>query len=234
MRAETAVESASGEEAAPESGRSRRGDLARVVKPAGRAVTQSGASAEVTLDGGHETIEIRDARRELLFSYTPETGRCVLSAPTGDLVLAAPNGSVDIASGGRVRVHAASGLELRGGASTAAPTLALSEGGTLLRAPSLTIAAERAEVAVGEGTYRGIHLEVVADRVRTVAGRLESIATSVVSRARRVVRRVDEVELLTAGRLRTLVAGAFTIKAHRAALDAEDDVKIQGKRIHLG
>ncbi len=182
-------------------------DSAPVSGP--RLVTPSGASANVEGD----RIEVRDVGGKLLFEYDAATGRGSLTMPTGDLALHAPQGNIDIVAGGTVRCRGEK-------VSFASKVMAFSS--------------ERADVLFAEANVRGVRLSATVDQVRMVADRMEQVAVNVLQRAKRVIRHVEGLEQVTAGRSRTIVEGAYSVKAARASVDAEDDVKIDGKRIHLG
>jgi len=73
-----------------------------------------------------------------------------------------------------------------------------------------------------------------AKKISFVAHRLETIATTVVSKAKNVYRTVEELTQLQTGRLRTLVKGSYHLKARDTFLKAEKDFKVDGDQIHLG
>jgi hypothetical protein len=45
---------------------------------------------------------------------------------------------------------------------------------------------------------------------------------------------VKDLAQQRAGRVRTLVDGSYHVKSRTTLLSAEEDVKVQGERIHLG
>lgn len=176
--------------------------------PSGRRIaSKDGSSAEIREADGRELIRISDSAGHLLFEYAPATGRAVLSVPVGNLVLAAPRGDVEIEAGGSVR---------------------------MVGKRDLTFSGERGSFAFGETTLSTLKLSATIESARAVFGRAETIATQIVQRAKRVFRRVEDVDELTAGRSRSIIAGTYSLKSERAVLHADDDVKIDGKRIHLG
>jgi hypothetical protein len=102
------------------------------------------------------------------------------------------------------------------------PMTLLAPGDLHLRAPRGTIALHAAEIDLNANETR------VQSRVLTIASRhLRESFESV----RRIVRGVLEID---AGDLRTTVREMFTVVARRFSALAEDDVKIDGKHIHLG
>lgn len=73
-----------------------------------------------------------------------------------------------------------------------------------------------------------------AQKISFVAHRLETLAETVVSRAKNVYQTIEELTQLQTGRLRMLVKGNCHLKARDAFLKAEQDFKVDGEQIHLG
>ena len=73
-----------------------------------------------------------------------------------------------------------------------------------------------------------------APTLRLTARRMEAVIETMVSKARNVFQRVEELTQVQTGRLRTLVKGAFLVKARNASMKAEKDFKVDGQKIHLG
>lgn len=153
-----------------------------------------------------ERIEVRDPKGRLLFEYDAATGRGSLTMPTGNLALRAPEGDIELIAGRKVAVLA----------------------------PEVSLASERTKLLFGEAEVRGIRVTAAVEQVFVVAERLEQVASSVFQRAKRVLRHVEDLEQLTAGRVRTLVEGAYSLKGEQASIQATDEVKIDGERVHLG
>lgn len=79
-----------------------------------------------------------------------------------------------------------------------------------------------------------VALELRSADVRVRADRFEVAARHAYERVIRSYRWVREAAQLSAGRVRTLVAGVSTLRARRIVEHAEEDVKIDGDQIHLG
>ena len=214
------------------------GVLGDEVVPASerRLTTRSGASTAVSADGERERIEVRDPAGRLVFEYRPDLGRGLLSVPTGDLALSAPQGNIDLVAGGAIRCRGAGGvaLEAGDGEPSARPSLALGQTEVRLGARTLKLVGERAEVLFAEASYRGVQLSAAVEQVKVVADRMETVAVHVLERLKRSFRRVEDLDELLAGRVRTRASGAYSVKGGHTSIEAEDDVKIDGKRIHLG
>ncbi len=196
-----------------------------------RMTTSSGASALV--DG--DRIEVRDPKGRLLFDYDAVTGRGSLTMPAGDLALHAPQGNIDIIAGGAVRCRGAEGVSIGAGEDKQGSSLlTIGKEKLAFAARAMSFSAERADMLFAEAKVHGVRLSATVEHAQMVFDRVETVAVSVVQRAKRVIRHVEGLEQLTAGRLRTLVSGAYSVKAQHASLEAEDDVKIDGKRVNLG
>ena len=70
--------------------------------------------------------------------------------------------------------------------------------------------------------------------IRLLAGRLETVARTVMSNAENVYQKVEKLAQLQAGRVRTLVRSSWHIKARDTILKAEKDYKVNAEKIHLG
>jgi hypothetical protein len=79
---------------------------------------------------------------------------------------------------------------------------------------------------------RGIDLR--SPRVEIRADRLEVVVQAIMERSLRCYRWVKQALQVTAGRVRTLVDGQATLQADRIVEHARKDVRIDGRRIHLG
>jgi hypothetical protein len=209
-----------------------------------RIATRCGASASVRSIGDADAIEIRDREGRLVFDYQPGSGRVIVSVPEGDLTLCAPRGNIDLVSAGSIRCHGVAGVSLEAGdlapaspalrAEEIRPSLVLEGGAAHLSARQLDLSGQRANLSFVDATYRGERLSATIDCAKVVLTRMESIAVHVLQRAKRVFRQVEDVDQLAAGRSRTIVDGDYSVKSGHASIQAEGDVKIDGKQVYLG
>ena len=218
----------------------QRIDPTNDADPVGRRLeTRQGTSAQVD----DHTVEVRTGRGCLLFRYDEVTGAAAIFAPDGDLSLCAPRGQVEIvaahgvrcASAGPVAIESATAVRLATRVDAGAPaTLELRERGVRLRSDRLTLAARRADLLLHEARYRGEELDVVMDRAHLVVDELSSTARQVICRARDVVERVERLRDTRVGRWRAVIDGALDVLAESTLIEAKDDVRIDGYKIHLG
>ncbi len=103
-------------------------------------------------------------------------------------------------------------------------------GPSVIRAAGdLRLLAPNGEILLQSGTMvaRAEEMSLSAERLAVTATRLTERFTSV----RRAVAQIFELD---AGELRARIGGTFSLLTKRLCATAEDDVKIDGKQIHLG
>jgi hypothetical protein len=164
----------------------------------------------------------------------PEAGDLELAAPAGNLALRA-EGSVTIAAGAvAVRSRSGIGLAVEAADGSARSVLALEGGTARLAAPTLDVAARHASLQAEDAHYAGRRLLAEVASLRLVAGRVETLAKTVVEKTRNLYRAVEELLETRAGRVRSLVDGTYHLKARDAVVRAERDVDVDGEKIRLG
>ncbi len=228
------------------------GDLAGELYVIGR-LSPAPAAARLPLPGGgHAAIETAEGlttlrvyspRDSLILEYDPAGERTRVTPEGGDLEIAAPVGNLALSAagevaieGGAVAVRSRSGIALavEDGAGAARSVLVL-EGGTVrLAAPALDIATRQASLKAEEARYTGRSLLAELASLRLVAGRVETLARTVVEKTFNLYRNVEELLETRAGRVRSLVAGTYHLKARDAVVRAERDVDLDGEKIRLG
>lgn len=101
---------------------------------------------------------------------------------------------------------------------------------TLLVPGDLTLAAPHGQIKIAAA--QGV--EIRGPKIKLRAGRLDLIANSLSQRFQRATQWVKETLQVRVGRLRTRVDSSLDVSAERIRQRAKDDVKIDGKTIHLG
>lgn len=198
-----------------------------------QVVTDTGAMARIVPDGQQgEQIEVQSPTGQTVFTYDGRSGSITITNATGDLKLLAPNGNIDLISGGRVRMQhqTPAGDQSPGRVQS----LALDQTGLDLAVRRMRLSAARGEWAVGRGIYRGQQFDANVDRARMVYGRLETVARVLWERIDEGCRQVRDLYQIKAGRLRTLVQGALHMKSKRTDILAQEAVRIDAEKIHLG
>ncbi|MBR9980139.1 MAG: DUF3540 domain-containing protein [Desulfatitalea sp.] len=103
-----------------------------------------------------------------------------------------------------------------------------------LATAELKVHAARADIGLEETTVAGRSLSAGFERIRTVAGSMDSFVRQCVQRMSscfRYVRDHDETQTASA---RQLVAGTLTVQTGNSVHMAEGHVKIDAEQIHLG
>ncbi|NOZ51721.1 MAG: DUF3540 domain-containing protein [Gammaproteobacteria bacterium] len=216
----------------------------KTVKKADRMVsTTCGALARVTQKNNEECLQVEDERGQLLFEYRPGQGTGVLSMPEGDLALHAPKGNIQLVSGksvvcssiGPMVFESASGIDLCVKTNKAKSTSVRLFNNTLgLSSERLGVQAQNANIQIEKANYYGKTINGTVEYAKWVYQKLENIVERLFERARNVYRHTEELHQTKAGRMRTLVDGDYHLKSEAIDVRAEETVKIDGKKIHLG
>ncbi len=160
---------------------------------------------------------------------------CLLAPAPGDEVLVIDDGarafilSVLTAGDDRARIVLPEACDLEGGeiSLTGRQTL-------ILKAPRVSLAG-----LLGEVQFKGLSVlsqwcDIRIRKIAAVAEVWDRVVGRLTERIRDSYRRIENTEQTTAGRIRTIVRGRFSLGAKNAALTAEEAVTVDGKKIHLG
>jgi hypothetical protein len=206
--------------------------------------TQTGNYAQVVKHEGSEKLQVRDKQDNLIFEYDAEQRRATLSVMDGDLCLNAPNGEIQLFSSagircsslGPVNIDSRSEVNVSVPCVTAAPEskLQLTAQAATLAAPTCHINAKQANLLAEHTKFEGESLTATLSRSRLVIERLETIAGRVLQRAKDVFYRVENLQHTQAKSIRTTASTDYYLKSKHADIQAKDDIKINGDKIHLG
>lgn len=168
----------------------------------------------------------------------------------GPTVIAHDGGSADLDENGHIRVRNSRGeivFEYDGSSdrSTVRPSGHLeidAERGMTLKSPSgirlqsrdLEIDSDHARLRMDTTKFEGKRVDFTVGLIRTFAGRLETVAKTVISKANGVYAQVTELSQLRAGRRRVLVDSTYELRSEKANLRSKRDFKIDGEQIELG
>lgn len=184
---------------------------AAVSEPAAPQRIDTPAGASASCDG--DVIVVRDPGGAIVVTYDAATGSATIAAPSGDLRLAAPKG--------RVVVEAGTDLEL-------------SAARTRLRSEELEVEAGRTRLRSAALELVSEVMEVSSSSVVVGAGRLQVSAERVFEKARDIYREVEGVIDTKAGRLRSVVRGAWQAKSGSTSIVSKEDTFLDGRRVLLG
>jgi hypothetical protein len=190
-------------------------------------VARDGARARRTAQGLR--IEGRDG--EVLCEYDASRG-CLVLRGEGGVVIDAGDGVLAL-RGAAVSLEGARSVSLRVTGEQPAE-VSLDHRGVTVAARALAVAALRAVATLEESSVTAGVMTVVGRALRQRVGVVETRAERVITRAKEVYTEADELAQTRAGRLRLHARETLQAVADRLLLRADDDVKVQGERVHLG
>lgn len=161
---------------------------------------------------------------------------CLVAPEPGDRVLIASLGSGPVVLAilartrpGPVTLQNAHGIALN------APALTLQATETLaLRAPDATVEAENLTLQTGTTNLISRTATILADTLRTLAGRLDQVATSLTTHAETRTAVVTAIDTLEARAVHTEVETTLTIQASAAIVMGDGDIRMDATRIAFG
>ena len=162
---------------------------------------------------------------------------CLVIPQAGDIVM--------LAREGRKRCHVLAVLD-RPGAQDAAIDIAgkldvraqgiafTTPGEASTTAARVAINTVEANVNAVSAKLGGQSAELSFRNIRSISDRIETIANHCTQRFQVSIRWITELEDVTAGQLMQKVKGLFASRSRQALITAEDDVKVDARRIHMG
>lgn len=202
-----------------------------------------GATVRIDRTTGQESLELYSGKDELMIEYQSPKGTVKVNAASGNIEFCATEGSIlfdsakDILIGGnrvvldaRTDVHV--GVKDPHGLS--GPALSMKTRKMHLTAPVLELTAQRAQLFLQETRVAGKKLLGCIGDVQLISRKIESVADTVMARAKNVYRTISELSQLKAGRQRTLVETTSHVKAGKTIMKSETDFKVKAEKIHLG
>jgi dUTPase len=209
-----------------------------------RVMSKNGAYAQTINERGKESIQVRDNLDNLVFEYDTEQQRATLTVAKGDLCLNALEGEIQLFSSngincrslGDVKLESQSEIILQVPSAAATPdsALQLTAQRASLSAQAFDIKAKQASLLAEHTKVEGESLIATLARSKLVIERLETVAQRIFQRAVNIFSRVENLQQTQAGKVRTLVSEDYYLKAQHTDIQAEQDVKINGDKIHLG
>ncbi len=222
-----------------------------VPESAPRSQPQSEGAREMALSNGlraespdGESLSVYAADGRMLFRHDGDSGQSRVQLPEGDVEFVAGSGSIDFVAAEKIRFTSRQAIELSSlaGIRLAAHD-AIEKATSLLNvtprkvdfdSDELGVKASKAELSIEEASFRGQRLEATVRQIKSVVKRSETLAETVIEKAKNTYRSVEALSQLSAGRVRTLVEGAYQLKSRDAFLKSDEDFKIDGEKIHLG
>jgi hypothetical protein len=195
-----------------------------------------GTRAAVEGEPGKQTLKVFSPKRELIFAYDEQNNRARVNMEAGDLEFVTRNGNITFATDREIMFHGrtigmtgAQGvcIGIMDGLNKLRSSLTLGRKSMQINSPAIGVHAQRGDLAVEEAKYTG-------KRLSSKVEYFESIAGSVIAKAKNLFQTVEELSQVKAGRMRRMVAETFHFKSKKAFVKAEEDYKIKADKIHLG
>lgn len=189
-------------------------DICRLGSPSG-AFTARRAASCLLQPGAGDTVLAADVEGSLWIL-------AVLVRGDSPAVLPLPADSTVKVAGGSLKLAVPEELMLAAGRQLSAV------------APEVSVQAAQASFALGALQLAAGLVEATVDRVKTLAGFLDTVAERVRLKAVSSHREVEDLEHLQAGQLYYSIKNVLNMRGKHAVMSAESEVRVDGERIHLG
>jgi len=123
---------------------------------------------------------------------------------------------------GRLRVVAQDGVDLASSKDIS------------LNSSSLKVYSSEGEMTIERLIFLGSLFHGQVEKIKLIANSFDSVVERLSQRIKRAYRFVEELDQLKAGSLNYLVKKALSLRGKYSLFTAEEDVKIDGERIHMG
>jgi len=196
--------------------------------------------AYATLSG--DAIQVFSNEKTLLFEYDAQCNCARITPSFGDLEVAS-QGNINFTAGQNIQFQGQH-LEMKGRhgmriglqntIGKLSNAITFSPGRIRLQSNELGVTAKRNIMQTEETRITSKRFKGVVEHAQIVGGTIETLANSVIEKAKNTYRSVEQLSQLTAGRMKTLVKTTIHTKSKQSFLHAEDDYKINADKIHLG
>jgi len=132
----------------------------------------------------------------------------------GDTELLSPNGNLQLA--GKQGVNVTSPSQIR------------------IVSTNLQVVAEQSECSISHLSYIGNFLEGKVALVKLMAGKMESIFDCLRQKVKRSYREVEDIDQLKAGKIDYNAERLMSLRGKYSVVTAKENIKIDGKMIHMG
>ena len=132
----------------------------------------------------------------------------------GDLTIALPEGALHLAAGKGIDAACAESIEAV--------------------APRIKLSGDQGEIYFNRLYYWGRLVQAVAERIKSTAQVVESAVGRLSQTVQTSYRTIKEAEHVKADSLYTTVRRLFSLRGKYTVITAKEDVKIDGRHIHMG
>ncbi|MCB2147255.1 MAG: DUF3540 domain-containing protein [Deltaproteobacteria bacterium] len=203
----------------------------------------NGAYARIDRSLADESLKLYSKENELLIDYHCGTGTVKVNVASGNLDFTTTNGSIAFHSakdihmdGDCVAVNARNDIRMgvRDPHGGSGPVMSMKARKMQLVSPVMELTAQRAQLFLQETQIAGKKLIGRIGNIQSISRKIESVADTVMTKAKNVYRTVSELSQLKAGRQRTLIEKTSHMKAQKTIMKSDQDFKIKAEKIHLG
>ncbi len=205
---------------------------------------KNGSGARVDRSSGNEILQVHSASGEIIFEYDADNNRTTLHIQKGDLDFMVPNGNINMVAGQNIRLFGQNTVDVASQNSVSLAThglfgephssFRLKQMQTDCKTGSLNISSRYGNMVTEESHFVSDRFHARFKLIRMAADKCETIAKTIIEKARNVFRRVEGTNEVKAGRQRTMINGTYHVKSKKAFLKSEEDYKIKADKIHLG
>jgi hypothetical protein len=204
-----------------------------------RIVLENGTHA--TRD--EDSLKVFSHKKELIFEYDKKTGKSTVNLETGDIDFISRKGNINFMAGKDILLNGKTvGITSRTGIvmgimdklGKLKSALTIKSDNMDLNSPEVSIEAEKGDIKINETTITAKKLAANIDNSKLTVNRMETIAQTIISKAKNIYNTVEQLSQLKTGRMRTIVENTFHLKSRKAMLKSEDDFKVRAEKIHLG
>jgi len=212
--------------------------------------TVAGTDAnKIVLEGGTHAVRDKDSvkifsrKRELLFEYDEKNGKSRINLESGDMEFITRNGNINFVAGKDIFLNGRSvGITSRIGIAMGITDsleklrsfVTIKKNKIQLNSQEFSVKSQKADLELGESNITGNKFSADFGTAQISVNRMETMAQTVISKAKNIYQTVEQLSQLKTGRMRTIVENTFHLKSKKAMLKSEDDFKVRAEKIHLG
>lgn len=212
--------------------------------PAGRGVLSLSSGHNVSRNKTREgeSLDIKDENGRLLISFRGDSGECLVYNPAGDMNFISHEGNISFAAGKSIQFESSQQLNLQAGdgihltalQGTSRSQIGLNPHSVDVKGRQFSLHSKNGQFFIQNASYAGDKFRATVKRVKLFMDILDSTVNTIRDKAKNVYKTVEGLFQTRTGRSRTVVESSSHFKAKRIYEIAEEDVKIDGKNIHLG
>ncbi len=211
-----------------------------VNKSSGNSIILEGGT-QAARDG--QCISVFSRKKELLFEYDEKNGKARINLESGDIEFITRNGNIRFAAGKDILLNGQTiGITSRTGMVMGVldklgklkSALTMKANDLQLNSQEVAIEAQKGNLQINETTITGKKLDANFESSKITTNRLETVAHTIISKAKNIYNTVEQLSQLKTGRMRTLVKNTFYLKSKKSMLKSDEDFKVRADKIHLG